>query len=336
MKVLVIGAGIAGLTAARILDRAGHAVRVADKARVPGGRVATRQVVNPDADRPEHVSLTFDHGAQYFTIRDPKFAAEVETWHQAGVVQLWPGKLASFDSEGRDSVEDEHGRWVGVPGMSAIGRHLARSLEVRCGVRVDRLSRNPVGARWTAQTSGDALSGFDAVVLAMPAPAAEPLLGSSPTLMAAAGRVMMHPCWTALVAFDDRVKAPFDGAFVGSSPLGWIARNRSKPRRALAETWVLQASATWSAAHLEDDRNAVGAFLLNAFADLVRAPLPRPVHLSAHRWRHACADAGLSTGALSDHQQRVVVCGDWCLGNRVEAAFLSGAAAASEISEINR
>ena len=52
----------------------------------------------------------------------------------------------------------------------------------------------------------------------------------------------MHPCWSALVAFDERVQAPFDGAFVSSSPLGWIARNRSKPQRGLAEGWVLHAS----------------------------------------------------------------------------------------------
>ena len=138
----------------------------------------------------------------------------------------------------------------------------------------------------------------------------------------------MHPCWAALVAFDDRVKTPFDGAFVTSSPLGWIARDRSKPQRELAETWVLHASADWSAAHLEDGADAVGAFLLNAFADLVRAPLPHPVYLGAQRWRHACADPGLAVGAFADEAARLVVCGDWCLGNRVEAAFLSGLAAA--------
>jgi renalase len=333
MKVLVIGSGLAGLTAARLLDQAGHAVRTVDKRRVPGGRMTARRIVNRDADRPEHASLTFDHGAQYFTIRDPRFAAEVETWHKARVVQVWHGKLAAFDSEGRDAVDDEQTRWVGVPGMSAIAHHLARSLEVTCGLQVERLTREGTRPRWTAHTTaGDDLSGFDAVVIAVPAPQALPLLVSSPTLAEATGRVVMHPCWAALVAFDDRVKAPFDGAFVASSPLGWIACNRSKPRRDVAETWVLHATAEWSAAHIEDDGNAVAAFLLNAFADLVRAPLPRPVHLTAHRWRHACADPGLGIETLVDYAQRLVVCGDWCLGNRVEAAFLSGAAAARELA----
>ena len=127
------------------------------------------------------------------------------------------------------------------------------------------------------------------------------------------------------------MKAPFDGAFVSSSPIGWIARNRSKPQRGLAETWVLHAAGGWSASHLNDDAAAVAAFLLNAFADLVRAPLPRPIHLSAHRWRHACADPPLNVGALVDADRRLVVCGDWCAGSRVEAAFTSGHAAAEAV-----
>ena len=42
----------------------GWAVTVFDKGRGPGGRLATRR-----AD-----DLRFDHGAQYFTARDPRFA----------------------------------------------------------------------------------------------------------------------------------------------------------------------------------------------------------------------------------------------------------------------
>jgi predicted NAD/FAD-dependent oxidoreductase len=334
MKVLVIGAGLAGLTAARALTRDGHAVQVVDRNRAPGGRIATRRILDGDADRPEHASMAFDHGAQYFTVRDPAFAAEVEDWHKARVVQVWHGKLASFDSEGREAVEDDWTRWVGVPGMSAIARHLAHGLDVRCSARVEALEAvEDAGAgRWQARlASGETLGPYDAVVVSVPAPHALPLVASSPALAATVGGVRMHPCWSALVAFDDRVLAPFDGAFVTSSPLGWIARNRSKPQRGLAETWVLHASGLWSTSHFDDDASAVAPFLLNAFADLVRAPLPRPIHVSAHRWRYACADPSLNVNALVDVERRLVVCGDWCAGSRMESAFKSGLAAAEAV-----
>ena len=311
----------------------GHQVRLVDKGRQPGGRMATKRILDGDADRPEHTSLAFDHGAQYFTVRDARFAAEVEAWHKARVVQVWHGKLAAFDSEGREPVDDEQTRWVGVPGMNAIARHLAEGLDVVFGARIDALHRERArsASRWIAQSSmsATAIEGpYDTVVVAVPATEALPLLTESAEFTAEVSRVRTYPCWAALVAFAERVQAPFDGAFASSSPLGWFARNRSKPQRGLAETWVLHASGPWSASHVGDDPDAVAAFLLNAFADLVRAPLPLPLHLSAHRWRDAYADPALNVGALADRDARLVVCGDWCAGNRVEGAYLSGRAAA--------
>lgn len=329
MTVLVIGAGIAGLTAARWLQDEGHTVTVAEKGRGPGGRVSTRRVLNGDADRAELTSIAFDHGAQYFTVRDARFNLEVERWHKARIVQLWHGKLASFDSEGREPVEDDHARWVGVPGMSAIGRHLARGLDVQCDTPIARLEHEGDTPRWMATTaSGQTLGPFDAVIVTTPAPQALALVSASALLTQAIGDVRMHPCWAALVAFEAPVSTPFDAAYVLSSPLGWIARDRSKPHRGLAETWVLHASADWSRAHADDPADAVGPFLLNAFADLVRARLPLPVYLGAHRWRFAAADPPLAAGALADPDARLYAAGDWCAGNRIESAFLSGLAAA--------
>ena len=61
LDVAVIGAGMAGLAAARTLAAAGHAVQVFDKGRGIGGRLSTR--------RTDYGA--FDHGAQYATVRDP-------------------------------------------------------------------------------------------------------------------------------------------------------------------------------------------------------------------------------------------------------------------------
>ena len=184
-------------------------MQVVDKGRAPGGRLATRRVLDGDADRPEHASISFDHGAQYFTVRDAAFAAEVEAWHKARVVQVWHGKLAAFDSEGREAVADDHTRWVGVPAMSAIARYLAHGLDVRCGARVETLGRDAGGADAPCRaylTGGESLGPFDAVIVAVPAAQAMPLVATSPALTAVIGRVHMHPCWSALVAFDDRVQ----------------------------------------------------------------------------------------------------------------------------------
>ncbi|MFN9945496.1 MAG: FAD-dependent oxidoreductase [Planctomycetota bacterium] len=64
-SVAVVGGGIAGLAAARALQHAGVRATVFDKGRSAGGRAATRR-------REPH---QFDHGAQFFTVRTPGFAA---------------------------------------------------------------------------------------------------------------------------------------------------------------------------------------------------------------------------------------------------------------------
>ncbi|MDP1570161.1 MAG: FAD-dependent oxidoreductase [Vicinamibacterales bacterium] len=325
MRVLIVGAGVAGLTAARRLAAAGHAPLLLDKGRAPGGRVSTRRILSASD------LLQFDHGAQYFTARDPGFAAAVSAWSDAGVVRPWAGRFASFDSEGREAVNDAVTRWVGVPGMSAIGRHLAGGLDVRTGARVTRLAREDAG--WTATLEdGATMDGFDRVIVAVPAPQAVPLLDAAPALAAGAARVPMHPCWAVLVAFDAPVPVRFDAAFVLHSPLGWVAHDGMKPKRGRADTWVLHASASWSTAHRDDPADAVGPFLLNAFADLVPGTLPLPIHLSVHRWRYAAAELPAVTGPLVDRTLGLAVCGDWCLGNRIEAAYLSGARAAEAVT----
>jgi predicted NAD/FAD-dependent oxidoreductase len=338
-RVLVVGAGIAGLSAARVLQDSGCVVQVVDKGRGPGGRVSTRRVINGEALTSAEAEWSFDHGAQYFTARDADFRSQVESWHAAGVIAPWRGRLASFDSEGRDPVDDTTIRWVGVPAMNRVARHLVEGLDVTCSRLVSALQFDVATGLWTATlrdlTSPDANDTpggpWDAVIVTIPPQQALALLPATASMTAAVAAVQMEPCWAVLVAFPEHVKAAFDGAFVSSSPLGWVARNSSKPGRAHHDTWVLHASPEWSAAHVDDHADAVGPFLLNAFGDLLRVPMPRPSHVSAHRWRYARAAEPLHLRTLTDARMRLAVAGDWCAGNRVEGAWLSGREAATAI-----
>ncbi len=132
-----------------------------------------------------------------------------------------------------------------------------------------------------------------------------------------------------MAAFEQRVTARFDAAFVNGSALSWIARNSSKPKRNWKiDTWVIQASTAWSDAHLDDRPDDVGAFLMEAFGDLIPAGLPRAFYATVHLWRRATADPPLAVGAIHDPVSKITLCGDWCKGSRIEDAYLSGRDAA--------
>ncbi|MDH3661834.1 MAG: FAD-dependent oxidoreductase [Alphaproteobacteria bacterium] len=318
-KVGVVGAGIAGLTCARVLVDHGLDVTLFDKGRGPGGRTSRRRA------EPFH----FDHGAQYFTARDPVFRRYVESWREDGVIDVWQGTTVTIGRNGTEDVVTPDERFVGVPGMTALARHLAKDLEIGTGIEVRGLVRD--GQRWrlAARHSFDSES-FDLIVLAVPAVQAVSLLGEAPKLADRLKGVGMSPCWAALLGFDERLDLAFDAAWASDSPIGWLARNNSKPGRDQAESWVLHATRDWSEDNLEEEADAILPRLCDAFGVLTGLTLT-PAFGAVHRWRYALAHRPLGEAFLFDEDQSLGVCGDWCLAGRVEAAFQSGTALAGRI-----
>lgn len=318
-RIAVIGAGLAGLTCARTLADAGRHVTVFDKARGPAGRMSTRR----------HGDDTFDHGAQYFTVRDLRFEQAVAAWNAAGIAAEWKGRLVMLD-RGSTVPALPAARWVGVPGMNAIPKHLAATLDSRWPVHIDRIEASAGG--WRLRSQDDAADAeFGTVIVAVSAPQAVPLLGPVPAFAAQASRAYLRPAWAVMVAFDEPLDLRFDGAFVEQSPLAWIARNSSKPGRPPRETWVLHASAAWSEAHLEAEPGRVVNDLLAAFGAATGLGRVEPAHAAAHRWRYALAADPVAVGCLYDPEARVGVCGDWCISARIEGAYLSGLAMAERV-----
>jgi predicted NAD/FAD-dependent oxidoreductase len=321
-RVAVLGAGIAGLAAARRLADDGVEVTVFDKGRGPGGRTSIRR-----AD-----GWQFDHGAQYFTVRDGRFSKQVEHWLELGVVAEWTGRIVAINRDGNTSPSTSTRRLVGAPGMNAIARHLARDLAVHCGRPVSKLHRTPRG--WSVVRDADESGPFDAVLVTLPPAQSVPLLKSSPTLAQRARGVRMNPCWAVMASFAGSVELDFDGAFINTGPLSWVARDSSKPGRPDGESWVIHAGAEWSAGHLDDEIVDVERQLLEAFAKATGlGQLPVPQHLDAMRWRFAIPAEPLPDRSCLDAEAGIGMAGDWCGGPRVEGAWLSGDDLARRILE---
>jgi predicted NAD/FAD-dependent oxidoreductase len=271
--------------------------------------------------------MSFDHGAQYFTVRDPVFAHSVEKWVQQGIVAEWTGEIVEIDGPNVHPKTDQPLRYVGVPGMTAMARDLAAGIPVQFETRITRLERKE--QCWTLTDSGERSHGpFDHIVLSLPAPQTADLIQGK-SLEQEVRAVPMTPCWAVLIAFKERIELAWDGAFVSNSPLAWVARNSSKPGRdPSVDSWVLHASPSWSAAHLEDAPELVRETLRTEFAQWTGRTLPSPIHFVAHRWLYSATPLSLDRQALFDRQSGLVICGDWLAGGRVEGAFRSGIAAA--------
>lgn len=320
-SIAVVGAGLSGLACATQLQAAGWQVSVFDKSRGPSGRMSTRRAADWQCD----------HGAQYFTARDGRFQAEVERWQAAGAAALWQPRLAVLGDEDRHQSDGALLRFVGVPSMTAPGRFLADALALTTQCTINSLEKTPSGWQIGSQEHGRLAGHYDAVVLALPAPQAVPLLQTiAPDLAEVASQAVMRPAWALMLRYPAVVDLPFDAAFVNHGPLRWLARESSKPGRTTApETWLLHATPDWSQTHLEADPEWVAVHLLAAFVDL-GAPLPQA--WSAHRWRYADTAKPLQQGCCWDSKQSIGLCGDWLNAGKVEGAWLSGVQLAEHIA----
>ena len=398
LRVAVVGAGVAGAACARALMDAGHDVVVFDKGRGPGGRCSTRQASD---------ERRFDHGAQFFTATDERFARFVHSWVEEGVVARWTPKIFRQSSSSPSTLDDGGGddalpapssfsrrdaeRFVAVPGMSAVLKRMLVDVPVHFGTTVSAVVAEGKGARrhfvcrgrrgpgpaalrasalrpheegrgagrepMSASTPGAAdvaddveLGRFDAVVVAVPAPQAVALLQPvAPALAAQAQTAVMGATWAVLLDYDGAgPEVDFDVLELRGRSLRMAAREASKPGRWPGARWVLHGSAEEpSSLRPSDSHEQVIATLLKDFVEVVGKSAAGPVFSQAHLWRFAYVARAVERAVehaveravggdcivddTPDGEGRFVVCGDWCIGPRIEAAFLSGTAAAGRL-----
>lgn len=285
-EIAIIGAGLAGVTAGRVVAAAGWPVRLFDKSRGLGGRLATRR--GP--------GFALDHGAPGIKTDDAAFAASLA---------------------GAGGVADPDWGFVGQPGMSGLVKTMATGLDVETGVEIMGLA--DTGSRLTLiDQAGRGHGPFGHVISTIPAPQARRLTRDLPEADKALAAVVMEPVWTLMLVFEQVAALPD----TVPAPFGTLIHNSAKPGRPADPcTWVGHADTDWSRENLERPREEVAAALT---ARLGQLPLTR--HHAAHRWRYARASVPLGQPYFETLGGRVLFGGDWALGRMAEDAFRSGRA----------
>ena len=314
MKIAIIGSGIAGLSAGRALQRGGVDVTLFDKSRGIGGRMSTRY-----ADEWE-----FDHGAQFFTVQEPAFKAEVETAVSAGVVARWNTK-GLYLTPHELSVDWGRNRYVGRPRMNSLPKYWAKDLDVRLGKRVTAVHKT---TEWTLSFEDGRSEPFDGVISTLPAAQAAAILPPEHPQRAFVESAKMHACFCLMIGLDAPFNLGWDSLRVKGLPVDWIAVNHGKPGRSPSVgTIVVHSEPSWSDAHADVDKVWIEAVMLESASALTGLPLARAPHIALHRWLYASNKTSPNVPCLKG-DDGFVIAGDWCLGGRVQGAWLSGRAAA--------
>jgi predicted NAD/FAD-dependent oxidoreductase len=322
IRLGIIGAGIAGLTLAKAMADSAD-VRIFEKSRGVGGRMATRRT---DAG-------AFDHGAQYFTIRDERFRAALDTAPADGAIQPWTGAMVTLP-EGDPAAQSaaDTTRYVGSPSMNALAKAMALGLDIQTDAQVKAIAGSP--GQWFLEI-GDRREGpFDWLISTAPAPQSASLLPDAFTHHVVLTEVRMNACFTLMIRQTGDAKLAFAAARVNDPVIGWISRNNSKPGLGHEPCLVVNATAQWSDANLEEPLDDVRHSMLEALRRYVPISPVEAEAAVAHRWRYANVERPAGQPFLLDNVSRLAACGDWCIAGRVEAAFLSATALGDALKQI--
>lgn len=297
MRACVVGAGIAGTACARVLRAAGHDVRVVDRGRVAGGRMATRRL----HDRP------VDLGASYVTVSDDRFAAVVDDWVLRGLARRWTDTFSAAGPDGLGAPKPGPLRYGAAQGLRSLVEDLAHDVEQQVQVAT-------VGPGTTVD--GEA---YDVVVLAMPDPQALRLLDPSH----AAARALVEgrgwePTLALAAGFASRTW-DVDGCFVNDDDvLSWLADDGAR-RGDGAPVVVAHSTPGFAAGHLEDPDGAADA-MVSALRRVLDVPAPAWTYVQRWTFSKPAGPRDEAYGLVDG----IGLCGDGWGASKVQAAWLSG------------
>lgn len=323
MNIAIIGAGLAGCTAAEELTNNGANITVFEKSRGLGGRLSTKR----------RNWAWLDMGAQYFTARSEAFIRQTSKWLESGVAKHWDAHFLTYDNRGLSISPDDTERYVGTPKMNAFLDRLRDSqisINVECKIQQISCSNN----LYYCNTENEQFGPFDVVISTTPYNQAITILEPDITISGKNKAFLMDPTWAVGLQFAEPLMLHstknVGGIFVKKGNLTWIGHNSNKPTRNrldTGDTWILHFDPAWSAQHIEEKGDWITGEGIKSLQNMVDMSLPEITNKIAHRWRYARnKDTPLpkTNGYLKAEDEAIYLAGDWALGGRVENAFLSG------------
>jgi predicted NAD/FAD-dependent oxidoreductase len=315
MRVVVVGAGVAGLMAAQSLVKNGHDVVVVDKGRSPGGRLATRRVDN----------ATLDHGAQFFTLRDSLFESHVSEWIASGVVTEW---CRGFNTTTQNN--DGFPRYRGVRGMTDIAKHLAQGLDVRCNTLAFSIARGAT-SKWQLKIDDGSVLDADAIIVTCPLPQAYALLVTASIELPESMLRTEYDrtiCLLAVLNQSSAVANP-GGLQNPDETFSFIADNAIKGISS-AVALTMHANPQFSLEHWDTSTDDVQYLLLERATPWIGDATV--ITSQIKKWRLATPQTIWPERYWANDM--IVLAGDAFGGPKIEGAALSGLAAANYLQEV--
>ena len=318
MKIVVIGAGISGSVCAWRLAREGHDVTLVEKGRGVGGRMATRRMEG----------ARIDHGAQFFTVRDPRMKELLSLWENENAVVPWYDHIP-----GRADVPTGQ-RYRGSEGMTSPAKVLAEEFKVETSFFLQKIQRRE--KTWTLYEKDDSQRTLEADHLALTIPSVQLLelfqrsdYELDDDSMNRLRKIRHTRCLAVLGIMDRPSSLKHPGTLTHPVPeIDWISDNQVKGI-SQEPSCTIHASDEYSQKFWDSPDSERVPPLLAVAEEYLEVKI---TSCSSHRW--GFAKPVVTFGATHWHSQDrgITLAGDGFGGERIEKAAMSGWDAADAIT----
>jgi hypothetical protein len=293
-----------------------------EKSHKPGGRVASRFT---DAG-------VFDHGAQFFYVKTDAFNTFIQPMLADGVIANWPARFVEIDNTTitrRTHWDDSYPHYVGTPSMSAMMDWLANGMNIHYEHTISGLVRHK--NKWQLSVKDKRLDDlYDWVIFTMPVPQVCNLVPPETEFLNELKQIDMLPCYALMLSLKQLPTLDFDAALIHNSNLSWISINHTKPMRQ-PMTLVSHAANLWARDHMETEISRVQNEMIESVKAITGFNDADIVHKDIKHWHFANTPKQKGPTHFVDNDLQLATCGDWCIQGRIESAYTSADALATEL-----
>jgi renalase len=306
--VIVVGAGVSGLTVAKALQLSGSDICVFEKARGTGGRLGSKRIILERTNNEVNgintseldLSASFDLGASSFTANTKKFNDYLQNLMQQGLVA---------------TTDAHNNRYVAVPRNSMLTRHLSKDIGVSFSTKITRIehkdgkwflfgesqtdTRQPQ-AHSNAANSGsnnqppseDVIACCKHLILSAPAEQTRQLLPSEHAARSWVGYINSDPAHVSCLIFtpntltSDHLNKLHN---YSDDVIDNVTLEHTKPDRKYNSYQIIKLTTTtqWSQKHLDESHSEIESKLLQLVYELLNISSAKSMSVIkqyTHRW----------------------------------------------------
>ncbi len=332
MVIGIVGAGIAGLTAGKLLSQAGHEVTIFEKSRGLGGRMSTRYAGKDNLAK-------LDHGVSYFRPSSEEFKKFTAELLEKNVIKVWGEKIFLYNGSEivtKNTFASGATYFAATNGMNSIGKYLSRWTDVNTDSRVGGLTHIGSNRRkkrtWMINMNDRSTFEADAVIIATPAPQAYGIINttideiSMLKIIREIDVINYHPQFSLMLGYGKSEIPEWDGLVCKNSQIEFISNEVSKRSENQECTIVIHASPNFTKKHFNTDTDIVEQELINSFVEITKGWGVSPEWRKLHRWRYSKPVSVINRPFMETEAEEspLAIVGDYFQGNDLDAAYCSG------------